>query len=154
MGLKYYNYMGEDMKKLICLFLLVLIPSVCFGDGITITPGNFAKKGANSDITSITGLTTPLTVAQGGQGSATLADGGILVGASTGPVEVVSPGATTELLVGGGAGTNPVWTTATGSGAPVRATSPTITTLSTAGDMTGDRSYLIGYQNFQNPQGP
>jgi hypothetical protein len=31
-----------------------------------------AKSGANSDITSVTGLTTPLTVAQGGTGVATL----------------------------------------------------------------------------------
>jgi hypothetical protein len=30
-------------------------------------------------------------------------------------------GATTEILVGGGAGSAPVWTTATGTGAPVRA---------------------------------
>lgn len=35
-------------------------------------------------------------------------------------------GATTEIAVGGGANTPPVWTTATGSGAPVRATSPTL----------------------------
>ena len=87
-----------------------------------------ADKGANSDITSLAGLTTPLTVAQGGQGSATLADGGLLVGAAAGPVEVVAPGATTEILVGGGAGTNPVWTTVTGTGAPVKATSPTLVT--------------------------
>lgn len=34
-------------------------------------------------------------------------------------------GATTEILVGGGAGSAPVWTTATGTGAPVRADGPT-----------------------------
>jgi hypothetical protein len=37
-------------------------------------------------------------------------------------------GATTEILVGGGDGTNPVWTTATGTGAPARADNPTFTT--------------------------
>ncbi len=37
-------------------------------------------------------------------------------------------GATTEILVGGGAGSAPVWTIATGTGAPVRAGSPTFTT--------------------------
>ncbi len=36
-------------------------------------------------------------------------------------------GLTNEILVGGGAGVAPVWTTATGTGAPVRAGSPTIT---------------------------
>lgn len=37
-------------------------------------------------------------------------------------------GATTELLVGGGSGSAPVWTTATGTGAPVRAGAPVFTT--------------------------
>lgn len=87
-----------------------------------------AQSGANADITSLAGLTTPLTVAQGGQGTATLADGGLLVGAGTGAVEVVAAGLATEILVGGGASTNPVWTTVTGTGAPVKATSPTLVT--------------------------
>uniref|UniRef100_A0A6M3KXB5 Lectin/glucanase superfamily protein n=1 Tax=viral metagenome TaxID=1070528 RepID=A0A6M3KXB5_9ZZZZ len=59
----------------------------------------------------------------------TQTDGGILVGSgTTGAVEAVAVGLTTEILVGGGAGTNPVWTTVTGTGAPVRATSPTLVT--------------------------
>ena len=37
-------------------------------------------------------------------------------------------GALTEILVGGGLSALPVWTTATGTGAPVRGTSPTLTT--------------------------
>jgi hypothetical protein len=37
-------------------------------------------------------------------------------------------GATTTIAVGGGAGTAPVWTEATGTGAPVRAGSPSFTT--------------------------
>ena len=65
-------------------------------------------------------------VPHGGTGVATLNDGGILVGAGIGPVEVIAPGLVTELLVGGGLGINPVWTAATGTGAPVRATSPTL----------------------------
>ncbi|MBT3423261.1 MAG: hypothetical protein HN431_10675, partial [Bacteroidetes bacterium] len=39
-----------------------------------VTPGYYywnSAAGANSDITSLTGLTTPLTVAQGGTGAAT-----------------------------------------------------------------------------------
>jgi hypothetical protein len=49
-------------------------------------------------------------------------------------------GATTEILVGGGAGSAPVWTTAEGTGAPVRATSPTLTTpvISTSIDLPAD----------------
>lgn len=40
----------------------------------------------------------------------------------------LNSGLTTQILVGGGATVAPVWTTAQGSGAPVRATSPTLTT--------------------------
>lgn len=40
----------------------------------------------------------------------------------------IAAGLTTEILVGGGAGAFPVWTAASGSGAPVRATSPTLVT--------------------------
>ena len=42
-----------------------------------------AASGANSDITSLTGLTTPLSVPQGGSGAATLA--GLLFGNGTSP---------------------------------------------------------------------
>lgn len=38
----------------------------------------------------------------------------------------IAAGLTTEILVGGGAGAFPVWTTVTGTGAPVRATAPTL----------------------------
>ena len=40
-------------------------------DTIYISVGNFAASGANSDITSLAGLTTPLSVAQGGTGAGT-----------------------------------------------------------------------------------
>lgn len=40
-------------------------------DTIYISVGNFAASGANSDITSLSGLTTPLSVAQGGTGAGT-----------------------------------------------------------------------------------
>jgi hypothetical protein len=147
------------MKKLLITFITLVFISWVYADGITIQSrgakkgvndditsmtgldndgiplakvANAASDGANSDIKSISGLTTPLTVPQGGQGSATLADGGLLVGADAAAVEVVAAGATTEVLVGGGAGTNPVWTTATGTGSPVRADSPTFTTQITS----------------------
>ena len=58
-----------------------------------------------------TGVTGTLPVANGGTGATTLTDGGILVGATTGAIEAVAVGLTTEILVGGGAGTNPAWGT-------------------------------------------
>lgn len=54
--------------------------------------------------------------------------GGILLSGGTGSPTWLTAGATTEVLVGGGLGSAPVFTTATGSGAPVRATSPTLVT--------------------------
>ena len=43
-----------------------------------------AKSGANSDITSLTGLTTPLSVAQGGTGQSSYTNGQLLIGNTTG----------------------------------------------------------------------
>lgn len=42
-----------------------------------------AKAGSNNDITSLSGLTTALSVAQGGTGRTTLASGGLVIGAGT-----------------------------------------------------------------------
>lgn len=44
---------------------------------------NLAKNGANSDITSLSGLTTPLTVVEGGTNLATLTQGAVILGAGT-----------------------------------------------------------------------
>lgn len=74
---------------------------------------------------------TDVAVADGGTGrsTSTTAYGLIAAGTTaTGAHQTLAAGATTEVLVGGGASALPVWTTATGSGAPVRATSPTLVT--------------------------
>ena len=54
------------------------------------------------------------------------AAGNILVSDANGILSYLAAGATTEILVGGGAA-DPVWTTASGTGAPIRAGSPTFT---------------------------
>lgn len=77
------------------------------------------------------GWTGTLDVTRGGTGRATSTTAYGLLAAgttATGAHQTLAAGATTEILVGGGASALPVWTTATGSGAPVRATSPTIAT--------------------------
>jgi len=61
-----------------------------------------AKSGANSDITSITGLTTPLTVAQGGIGAATLTANNVLLGNGTSAPQVVAPSTTGNILTSNG----------------------------------------------------
>jgi hypothetical protein len=55
------------------------------------------------------------------------AAGQLIYGGAAGAPTKLAAGATTDILVGGGAAA-PVWTTATGTGAPMRGTSPTITT--------------------------
>ena len=67
-----------------------------------------AKSGANSDITSITGLTTPLTVAQGGIGAATLTANNVLLGNGTSAVQVVAPSTSGNVLTSNGT----TWTSA------------------------------------------
>lgn len=53
------------------------------------------------------------------------------------------PGATTKILVGGGAAA-PVWTEATGTGAPVRATSPILVTPALGTPASGDLRNCTG----------
>jgi len=68
-----------------------------------------AASGANADITSLTGLTTPLSVAQGGQGVDTLAAKGILFGNGTSAVGVTAVGTATHVLTSNGAGVDPTF---------------------------------------------
>lgn len=75
------------------------------------------------------GLSATLAVTSGGTGRATSTTAYGLLAAgttATGAQQTLAAGATTDILVGGGASALPAWTAATGSGAPVRATSPTI----------------------------
>ena len=72
-----------------------------------------------------------VTVSQGGTGRATGGTAFCLISTgttATGAQLSLANGATTQILVGGGAAAAPQWTTATGTGAPVRATSPTLVT--------------------------
>lgn len=66
-----------------------------------------SDAGAMSGVTSITGLTTPLTVAQGGTGAATFTDGGILLGSGTSAITALGVLADGSIVVGDGT-TDPV----------------------------------------------
>ncbi|MBW3538408.1 hypothetical protein KY386_02860, partial [Candidatus Parcubacteria bacterium] len=66
-----------------------LLPVTSGGTGASTAAGartnlGAAASGANSDITSLLGLTTPLSVAQGGTGQSVYADGQLLIGSTTG----------------------------------------------------------------------
>lgn len=80
--------------------------------------------GPVADGTTTLGITGGLNVSGNVAGATYGSDASI----SDAELLTLDNGATTEILVGGGAGSAPVWTTATGTGAPVRAGTPTLTT--------------------------
>ncbi len=147
------------MKKILNILLIFFV--VVWGSSVladpphrTLDPENIAITGGTIDGTVIGG-TTPAA------GSFTDVDAsGDVTGATYGTdltnaeLQTLDDCETTELFVGGGAGSAPVCTTATGSDAPVRATSPTLSTPTITGDITGDGSYFTGLQNIQDLSGP
>ena len=70
--------------------------------GAMLTTLGAAASGANSDITSLAGLTTDLSVAQGGTGSSAIADKGVVVGSGGTAVTTVAPGASANVLTSDG----------------------------------------------------
>jgi hypothetical protein len=81
----------------------------------------YAASGANSDITSLSGLTTPLSVGQGGSGRNTnIAYSVICGGTTTGGVEqsVASVGTSGQILTSNGAGALPTFQTPAAQGFP------------------------------------
>jgi hypothetical protein len=95
------------------------------GDTVT----GLAASGANSDITSLSGLTTALTVAQGGTGATTLT--GLLKGNGTSAFTAATAG-TDYVAIGGALGTP-------SSGTLTNCTFPTLNqnTTGTAGNLSG-----------------
>ena len=68
-----------------------------------------AASGANSDITSLTGLTTPLSENQGGTGYGSYTTGDILYAASGTTLARLNDVATGNALISGGVGVAPSW---------------------------------------------
>ena len=62
----------------------------------------YATSGANSNITSLSGLTTPLTVAQGGTSRATLTANYVLLGNGTSALQMIAPSTAGNLLTSDG----------------------------------------------------
>jgi microcystin-dependent protein len=78
---------------------------------------NAAANGVNSDITQLTGLTTPLSVLQGGTGQMSLAANGVLIGEGTTGFNSITPGAAGTVLTSQGIGEDPIYSTALPTGA-------------------------------------
>jgi hypothetical protein len=92
-----------------------------------------ATSGANANITSLSGLTTPLSVAQGGTGRATLTAHGVLVGEGTAAVNQIAPSTAGQALISAGATSDPAWGYPTGTLIGVRVLSSSGTYTATAG---------------------
>jgi len=91
------------------------LPVANGGTGSTTDAGTaYALKGANADITSITGLTTPLSATQGGTAQATYAAGDILYASASNTLAKLGVGTTGQVLkVAAGV---PSWATDTTTG--------------------------------------
>ena len=116
-----------------------------------------AKSGANSDITSITGLTTPLTVAQGGIGVATLTANNVLLGNGTSAPLAVAPSTSGNVLTSNGT----TWTSVAlpsggvssavaGNGVAVSASTGAVTFSASAPSSNSIGSYCFGYITSYN----
>lgn len=95
---------------------------------------------AGIDTPAITGITTPVSVAQGGTGAATLTSGSVLVGAGTSAISSVAPGTSGNLLTSNGS----AWVSSTPSGGGVTSLNgQTGAITNTSYQVLG--SYVIGY---------
>lgn len=164
---------GAAITHLTSLTLATALPVLSGGTGATTASGartnlSAAVSGANGDITSLTGLTTPLSVAQGGSGTATpsiVAGSNISVTGTWPNQTIINTAASQSFPTSGIANsTGSSWGTSystSGSGTVVAlATSPTLTspTLVTAALGTPDSGTLssctvdgtnaVGFQNI------
>jgi hypothetical protein len=80
-------------------------PTTFAAFGIT----DVAKNGANSDITSITGLTTPLSATQGGTGLNSYVTGDLIVAGSTTTLSRLAAAGSGNVLLSTSAGNIPAW---------------------------------------------
>lgn len=97
-----------------------VLPVVQGGTGSTTASGartnlGVAASGANSDITSLSALSTPLSVPQGGTGAATLTVHGVVLGNATSAVNVTSAGTAGHVLTSNGASLDPTFQSLPGS---------------------------------------
>ena len=91
------------------------VATTAYADSAAATAASYrAAKGANSDITSLSGLTTALSAGQGGTGLSTYAKGDVLYHDGT-QFQKLTAGSTSSMLIMGPGGV-PVWSV-TGAGA-------------------------------------
>ena len=122
-----------------------------------------AASGANADITSITGLTTALTVEQGGTERTSLDANELLVGGGVGAPVSIATGDAGQLLTSGGVGVDPSFSVAVGTTGQVLTSAgaganPTFETLAAftavkVGQTTRSANTASGTQNIAHGGG-
>lgn len=123
-GLTASTILSADASKNFVSLALATYPSLTelsYVKGVTSAIqtqlGTKAASGANSDITSLSALSTPLSVAQGGTGDSSLTAFAVLCGGttSTGPVQsIASVGTAGQVFTSNGAGALPTFQAASG----------------------------------------
>ena len=103
--------------------------------------GSYAALGANSDITSLTGLTTDLAVAHGGTGAGTFTANGILLGNGTSAITASAAMTTNGTLLIGGTGGPEVATLTAGSNVTITNGDGTITIAASGGGGGGASAF-------------
>lgn len=96
-----------------------------------------ANTGSNSDITALTGLTTAISVAQGGTGLTTYNVGDIIYASGSSTFNRISAVAVGNALISSGTGTAPAW-------GKISLTSHVSGTLPVANGGTGTTSFTTG----------
>jgi hypothetical protein len=96
-----------------------------------------ASSGANSDITSITGLTTALAPSQGGTGLATLTANNVVLGNGTSAVQFVAPSTSGNVLVSNGT----TWTSGSAGVTSVSGINGLTGTVTTSGSLSVDTTF-------------
>jgi hypothetical protein len=152
MGVKISNLPAIVTPALTDVFPVVQ-SGVTYKETFTQLTSLFATAGANTNITSLGGLTTPLSVAQGGTGVATNTAYAVLVGGttSTNPIQsVASVGTAGQVLTSNGAGAKPSFQTGVATFTSWVAYTPTFTGFGTVSNVqiwsrrTGDSLQIRG----------
>ncbi|UEP43143.1 hypothetical protein [Burkholderia sp. B21-005] len=112
---------------------------------------SIATSGANANITSLSGLTTALSVAQGGTGRQTLTAHGVLVGEGTSAINQLAVGTTGQVLVGA-TGADPAFGSSVGAITFTGAITPS-STAGIVGTTTNDNANAGSVGEYQSVTG-
>lgn len=110
---------------------------------------SIATSGANANITSLSGLTTALSVPQGGSGRTTLTTHGVLVGEGTAAITQLAVGTTGQVLVGA-TGSDPAFGSSVGALTFTGAITPS-STAGIVGTTTNDNANAGSVGEFPTP---